>query len=70
MFCRSQQPLDQSQATNGNSGFGFGTLPGGQLLSTALGVTRAVTQFLGAAIQVSFGFLFIFVENRKTFYDI
>lgn len=40
---------------NGNAGggFGFGSgLPGGNLLSAALGVTRAVTQFLGAALQV------------------
>lgn len=44
--------MDQSQ-TNGNGGFGLGGgLPGGQLLSTALGVTRAVTQFLGTALQV------------------
>ncbi|XP_031616850.1 uncharacterized protein LOC116336839 isoform X1 [Contarinia nasturtii] len=48
----SSQPLDQSH-TNGNSGFGFGSgLPGGgQLLSAALGVTRAVTQLLGSALQ-------------------
>lgn len=44
-----QQPL----ASNSESAGGFGTvLPGGQLLSAALGVTRAVTQFLGAALQV------------------
>lgn len=39
-------------STETGSGFG-GPLPGGQLLSAALGVTRAVTQFLGAALQVS-----------------
>lgn len=51
-FYFEQQPLDQSH-TNGNSGFGFGSgLPGGQLLSAALGMTRAVTQFLGTALQV------------------
>lgn len=51
-FLFKQQPLDQSQ-TNGNGGFGLGgALPGGQLLSTALGVTRAVTAFLGTALQV------------------
>lgn len=54
-----QQPLDQSN-TNGNVGFGFGGgLPGGQLLSTALGVTRAVTQFLGSALQVNASLLFL-----------
>lgn len=58
IFYAKQQPLDQSH-TNGNSGFGFGSglpgLPGGggQLLSAALGVTKAVTQFLGSALQVS-----------------
>lgn len=46
-----QQPLDQSQA-GGNSGLGFGAVPGGQLISTALGMTRAVTSFLGAALKV------------------
>lgn len=46
-----QHPLDQ-QSTNDGSGLA-GALPGGQLLSAALGVTRAVTQFLGSALQVS-----------------
>lgn len=46
-----QQPLDQSQ-TGGNGGLGIGAVPGGQLLSTALGMTRAVTSFLGAALKV------------------
>lgn len=57
-FCSvQQQPLDQSHS-NENGGFGFGSgLPGGQLLSTALGMTRAVTQFLGAALQVRFQLL-------------
>lgn len=32
---------------------GFGGInPGGQLLNAAIGVTRAVSQFLGVALQV------------------
>lgn len=44
-----QKPLNQNNNDNGSGGVGF---PGGQLLSAALGVTRAVTTFLGAALQV------------------
>lgn len=52
LFFLYEQALDQ-QNTNEGVGSGFtGGLPGGQLLSAALGVTRAVTQFLGAALQV------------------
>lgn len=46
-----QQPLTPNNESG--SGFGSAPLPGGQLLSAALGVTRAVTQFLGAALQVN-----------------
>jgi len=42
------QPLAPNSEATGSFGSG---LPGGQLLSAALGVTRAVTQFLGAALQ-------------------
>lgn len=66
-FQRKQQPLDQSH-TNENGGFGFGSgLPGGQLLSTALGVTRAVTQFLGSALQVYFQFIVIRIGDFPLF---
>lgn len=45
----SQKPLDSSESEESYSPL---APAGGGLLSAAIGVTRAVTQFLGAALQV------------------
>lgn len=53
-----QKPLDSSEES-------FSPAPaGGGLLSAAIGVTRAVTQFLGAALQVC-SLLSFLIKTRK-----
>lgn len=48
-----QKPINPSVTEEPASLFGgFGINPGGQLLNAAIGVTRAVSQFLGVALQV------------------
>lgn len=54
LFRLFQKPINPSVTEEPPSLFGgFGGInPGGQLLNAAIGVTRAVSQFLGVALQV------------------
>lgn len=65
-----QKPLDSSESDEYASPV---APPGGGLLSAAIGVTRAVTQFLGAALQVCCYEHFIVTElceNSKNYYRV